>query len=168
MVAVRQAEVELLDAADRVRGAVDADQQAKDTVLALRTARLDDMAAELAGQLAEGQPCAVCGSADHPHPATARHTVSVEDVAEAERVSAGLSAARSEEESALATMEGAQAERLAALGDGPSDEQAVSAALAEATERVSGAAGGRPGGRESRSRAHHDPCRARRRRRRPR
>ncbi len=33
--------------------------------------RLLGMAAELAGQLDEGQPCAVCGSHEHPDPATA-------------------------------------------------------------------------------------------------
>ncbi len=136
MVAVRQGDVDLLAAADRVRDAVDSDQSAKDTVLALRSARLDDMAAELAGQLADGQPCAVCGSADHPQPATARHTVTVADVVEAERVSAGLSAARSQQEAALASLQGAQAERLTALGDQSRDEEATTTALAEAAERV--------------------------------
>ena len=32
-------------------------------------ARLANMAAELAGELADGTPCAVCGSIEHPHPA---------------------------------------------------------------------------------------------------
>jgi DNA repair protein SbcC/Rad50 len=42
---------------------------ARERVLDLRTRRLAGMAAELAGALAEGAPCTVCGSADHPEPA---------------------------------------------------------------------------------------------------
>ncbi|NED11452.1 SMC family ATPase, partial [Streptomyces sp. SID9124] len=37
--------------------------------LDLRERRLRDIAAELAGQLADGEPCAVCGAPDHPAPA---------------------------------------------------------------------------------------------------
>lgn len=44
---------------------------AKERVLDLRERRLAGMAAELAGQLVEGEPCTVCGSADHPAPARA-------------------------------------------------------------------------------------------------
>ena len=42
-----------------------------EALLALRQARIDGMAAELAGGLAVGASCPVCGSADHPHPAVA-------------------------------------------------------------------------------------------------
>ncbi len=42
---------------------------AKDAWLTLREARIDGMAAELAGALAVGAGCPVCGSAEHPHPA---------------------------------------------------------------------------------------------------
>ncbi|MEV6134782.1 AAA family ATPase [Nocardia sp. NPDC051990] len=44
---------------------------AKERVLDLRERRLAGMAAELAGQLIDGEPCTVCGSADHPAPARA-------------------------------------------------------------------------------------------------
>jgi exonuclease SbcC len=39
-------------------------------LLALQQARIDGMAAELAGRLAVGGSCPVCGSEHHPHPAT--------------------------------------------------------------------------------------------------
>ncbi|MEV0022820.1 SMC family ATPase [Streptomyces atroolivaceus] len=39
--------------------------------LALREQRLRGIAAELAGQLVDGVPCTVCGSAEHPEPARA-------------------------------------------------------------------------------------------------
>ena len=42
---------------------------AKEALVAVRQARLDSMAAELAGALAVGASCPVCGSADHPHKA---------------------------------------------------------------------------------------------------
>ncbi|MGL5826934.1 MAG: AAA family ATPase [Nocardioides sp.] len=43
----------------------------KEEWLAIREARLDGMAAEMARELAVGCCCPVCGSADHPHPAQA-------------------------------------------------------------------------------------------------
>lgn len=44
---------------------------AKETWLDLRERRLRGIAAELAARLEAGEPCAVCGSADHPAPARA-------------------------------------------------------------------------------------------------
>ncbi|MGQ4450917.1 AAA family ATPase [Streptomyces griseus] len=43
---------------------------AHETWLGLRERRLRDIAAELAAGLVEGTPCTVCGSAEHPAPAT--------------------------------------------------------------------------------------------------
>ncbi|MGW1676542.1 AAA family ATPase [Saccharopolyspora sp. NPDC002376] len=48
---------------------VDAHQQARDLLQDLRARRLAGMAAELATRLAAGDPCPVCGSAEHPEPA---------------------------------------------------------------------------------------------------
>ncbi|MBF6355361.1 AAA family ATPase [Nocardia higoensis] len=63
---------------------------ARDLVLTLRERRLAGMAAELAGALVLGLPCAVCGSTAHPAPAESTvDAVSVdaeEAAAEAERV----------------------------------------------------------------------------------
>ncbi|MCY9782615.1 SMC family ATPase [Nocardiopsis sp. EMB25] len=60
---------ELIEAEDGHRAAVDAAQDAQDHALRLRERRITHMAAELAGKLTEGDPCAVCGSLDHPAPA---------------------------------------------------------------------------------------------------
>ncbi len=49
--------------------AVDADQRARERQLVLWEQRVADIAAELAAGLAPGQPCRVCGSCTHPHPA---------------------------------------------------------------------------------------------------
>ena len=57
------------DAADAVRARTDGAQAARAEWLRLRQARLDGMAAELAGGLLPGRPCAVCGSSEHPEPA---------------------------------------------------------------------------------------------------
>lgn len=48
---------------------------AKDDWLSLRETRLAGIAAELAGQLADGQDCPVCGSVEHPAPAKPATTV---------------------------------------------------------------------------------------------
>jgi len=55
----------------RQPAAVAAEQEAQGAWLDLRERRLNGMAAELAGQLADGEPCAVCGSTSHPAPTTA-------------------------------------------------------------------------------------------------
>ncbi|HEX5401989.1 MAG TPA: SMC family ATPase [Pseudonocardiaceae bacterium] len=49
--------------------AVDRHQRVREALLDVRQRRLNGMAAELAGDLRDGQPCAVCGSAEHPAPA---------------------------------------------------------------------------------------------------
>lgn len=43
---------------------------ARETLVEIREQRLDGMAAEIAGRLAVGASCPVCGSAHHPHPAS--------------------------------------------------------------------------------------------------
>ncbi|MFW0797457.1 SMC family ATPase [Gordonia sp. CPCC 205515] len=59
---LRAAEQGLLDARS-------ADVAARETLVDLRERRLAGMAGELAGELADGVPCTVCGAVEHPAPA---------------------------------------------------------------------------------------------------
>ncbi|HET6151485.1 MAG TPA: SMC family ATPase [Marmoricola sp.] len=75
--AARRAELlglELAVARTDVLTATESAQQARERYLDLREARINGMAGELAGQLASGCSCPVCGSADHPSPASASST----------------------------------------------------------------------------------------------
>lgn len=84
--------------------------EAKSILLGIREARNRGMAAELAGQLEEGAPCPVCGSTDHPSPATGAQEVPAESaekeaqeaVAKAERAEDAARTALAEAESRIA------------------------------------------------------------------
>src|SRR5690606_39112630 len=91
--ALPELERELEDARAAENTAFAAYNEAKQTLLDLRERRLAGMAAELAAQLAAGEPCPVCGSEQHPEPAVAtddavsedEERVAAEREAEAER-----------------------------------------------------------------------------------
>jgi len=85
--------------------AVDAHQRAKDERQTLVERRIAGMAAELAGQLVAGDPCAVCGSTDHPGPA-----VAAQDPIDAD----AIAAAREREQQAERVRQAADAELAAA------------------------------------------------------
>jgi exonuclease SbcC len=70
------------------RDRVDAAQGARQHVLDLRQARLDGMAAVLAGELEDGEPCLVCGSADHPAPAASPGAIPTEEQIDAAQAAA--------------------------------------------------------------------------------
>ncbi|HYH77926.1 MAG TPA: SMC family ATPase, partial [Arthrobacter sp.] len=148
---------ELLDVVRRHRSAVTARQLASEHYeacredellkkrrwLDLREERLANAAAELAAQLADAQPCPVCGSPDHPSPARAAQSVLLLGQAEEE--------ARGEFEAAEARLavlgtELAAARQLVAVlagqgGDTPDDEARESAdAARRAAERSAQAA----------------------------
>ena len=106
--------------------------------LDVRERRLEGMAAELAAALRAGQPCAVCGSTEHPRPADAgagRVSAEAEDLArqECERAEAE----RSEAEAALAARREEHAARLAECA--ALSPQRAEVRVAAARERVSAA-----------------------------
>lgn len=70
-----QVTADLATARADLAAAHDAALAAKDHYLGVREARINGMAAELAGALTVGCACPVCGSASHPAPATAAGSV---------------------------------------------------------------------------------------------
>ncbi|GAA2416654.1 SMC family ATPase [Actinomadura vinacea] len=126
-------------AEDEQRAAVDAAQAARDRFQGLRQARLDGMAATLADDLRPGEPCAVCGSTEHPRPAAAPGgEIGEEDEAAAEK---DYEQAQARREDASAAVESLRAERDATLEDvGETGAGELAAELADA-ERALAAAG---------------------------
>ncbi|MGY4099622.1 AAA family ATPase [Nocardia sp. R16R-3T] len=112
---------------------------AKERVLDLRERRLAGMAAELAGQLIDGAPCAVCGSADHPAPARAAASAvskEAEDAAAtAERAAEDV---RDRVQARITDLE-REIDALIARG-GDADRVELAAALRAATDRYDDAA----------------------------
>lgn len=109
---VAGAEQEAAQAAGWLADAVDAHQQARDRLQDLRERRLSGMAAELAGRLSDGEECPVCGSAEHPKPATPVDGA----VSEADEQDAAMAEAAAQEARADATAAKHQADAaLAAL-----------------------------------------------------
>ncbi|MGQ4616454.1 AAA family ATPase [Nocardia sp. R7R-8] len=107
---------------------------AKELVLDLRERRLSGMAAELAGELVDGSPCAVCGSAQHPAPAQPTDGAVSKD--EEETAGAAERAAEDARDRALARITGLEREieALVARG-GDTDRVELAAALRAATDR---------------------------------
>jgi DNA repair protein SbcC/Rad50 len=116
-------------AEDHLRDARDRAGTAREHWLGLKEERLRGMAAELADALTPGEPCAVCGSAEHPAPARAaagRVTADAEDGAYEEVTRAEAARTEAERElTALRTALGAArreaAESAETAGPAPHD-----------------------------------------------
>ncbi|WP_308210517.1 AAA family ATPase [Actinomadura luzonensis] len=127
---------ELETAAAAHQELVDHAQALRERWLDLRQARMDGMAAELARDLADGRPCAVCGSEHHPHPASpAPSAPSAEDEREAEDAHERALAEREASERALASLESRHADAVEATGD--LDPETAAEAVLRAEEELS-------------------------------
>ncbi|MGN6188391.1 MAG: AAA family ATPase [Conexibacter sp.] len=137
---------------DRRRQAVDAEQAAHSAWLDLRERRLAGMAAELAAGLQPGEPCAVCGSTEHPAPAHVEPATAIDpatrslpldahpsgpsSLAEHEQHAQArherAAAERQQAERAVAEIDTALAAARAVAGDEPADALTAHAAQLEA------------------------------------
>lgn len=128
---------------ERHRQATDTYLGARTRWLDLREERLQNAAAELAGQLVDGQACAVCGSLEHPDPPTSAFLVldlaqqeqDAQDASErAEKIVATVGAELSE----------AQQNRAALAGQGgtadPAEAESAAAAAKVAADGAQAAA----------------------------
>lgn len=119
--------------ADQARGDV---IEAKQRLEELLDRRLANMAAELAGQLTAGEPCPVCGSAEHPQPASTADVVTAEERTTAERAvtetDALSAAAQAAEKNAELTHQKALAVAGDAAGDPPAARSRADALAVEA------------------------------------
>lgn len=116
-------------AAEAKRVALDA----KETWLLQRERRLDGMAAELAGSLAAGDACLVCGSCEHPRLAVAvASTPTRDDEIAAQKRYEEADLALTEATTVLGTLEKKRAIALGKIGSRTGEEWAVALAAAKA------------------------------------
>jgi len=115
----------------------DQEQDARDAYQRLQQARLNGMASELARTLVDGEACAVCGSREHPRPASGGDDVTAEDVTAAERhwqqrrsVTTAHAEARVAQQQVVTT----RTADLARSASGPDDRSAASHPSAEGEE----------------------------------
>ncbi|MDT8911509.1 SMC family ATPase [Amycolatopsis sp. PS_44_ISF1] len=118
----------------KLREVVDSHQAARQHRLDLRERRLEGMAAELAAGLAEGIECPVCGSAEHPAPAS--HGARLVDPEEERAAEEAEQQAETLRQRVVSALEEAKA-RLEALrerlGERSAESVAVELAAARAT-----------------------------------
>ncbi|GAA2579954.1 SMC family ATPase [Microbacterium binotii] len=115
--------------------ALDASAAASAALARLMRRRVAERAGELAAALVPGEPCAVCGSTEHPHPAPRAHdAVTDETIAEAE---AAVVRARAEETRAAQEARGLRDELTDARSvAGGADAEELDRALGDAQEAL--------------------------------
>ncbi|MFE7835356.1 AAA family ATPase [Streptomyces sp. NPDC057474] len=132
------------DAQARVLRLAELAVEARAHWLDLKEQRLSGIAAELAAELVEGQPCAVCGGTEHPEPArkVAGH---VDREAEEQALTAFQRAdeERAEAERRLGVVRQAYAAASAEAGDAPTDQ--LTSLVADLEERYAQARAGASG-----------------------
>ncbi len=130
----------LADAEAAHREAVDAAQAARDHAQEVRQAWLEGMAASLAEKLSPGEPCQVCGSAEHPSPAhLGADGPGDEAVADAD---AAYDLARERREGTGSRVSGLVAELAGVASQaGDASEGALAAELAAAEESLAAMSG---------------------------
>lgn len=105
---------------------------AQGTLAQLRKRRLDGFAGELATALVAGEPCAVCGSTEHPAPAAHGDPVSAEDIEAAEDVRDAAQLAEREAHDRVAAVK-AELAAAAAIAEGRTIESAEAESAAAST-----------------------------------
>ncbi|MCY7374017.1 MAG: SMC family ATPase [Spirochaetaceae bacterium] len=108
--------VTVASARDLVRTLTDAHQVARDELQRIREKRLAGMAAELATGLQAGHDCPVCGSTEHPKPASSADVVSSADEESAAGRATNAEGERHEGERHLGALEVQLAEQRTAAG----------------------------------------------------
>ncbi|CAM4077480.1 AAA family ATPase [Helcobacillus massiliensis] len=115
-----------------IRDAHTAAAQAVETERALRQQRIDSMAAELATSLTDGDPCPVCGAAEHPSPATSDQPfVTDEQIEEAEGARSVAEKRLSDLNEKKAALESTRAAAHTAAGERSVETAAAEVAAAE-------------------------------------
>ncbi|MER7047500.1 SMC family ATPase [Streptomyces jumonjinensis] len=140
------------EAGEALRAARDRAGAARENWLDLKERRLRGIAAELAASLAEGEPCAVCGSSEHPAPASAdaahvapaEEDAAYEEFTRADRARSAAERERAVVEESLASARARAREAGAMPGAGT--ESVPAPASAERGDGQGSGTGGRAGG----------------------
>ncbi|UGT38719.1 SMC family ATPase [Nocardia yamanashiensis] len=133
-VELEQRQGELVAAKRGFEDARAAHLDARERTQELRELRLAGMAAELAGVLVDGEPCAVCGSGEHPHPARATEQAVSKEAEDAALAAERAAEARRERAGQLVAELERAIEVLTERG-GAVDKAELAAALSESSAR---------------------------------
>lgn len=116
---------ELDRADDALRAATDEAQTSREVMQYLIERRLSGMASELAGSLATGMPCQVCGSVEHPDPAAPSADAVTEQAQERATAVYDAASAHREEATQRATSAEKQLATMEQAADGLEEEEAA-------------------------------------------